>query len=136
LTEWDSFEQAVESAIKGNPFRTRENIEERLRRALHQKENGRWGFKVDMKGWKGRNPNPDRINFMWQKCHSITSPTLILLGEFSDYTSMECAERIKSIIPECEIKVVSGANHSIAGDNPQGFYDAFIPFIREHTQIN
>ena len=45
------------------------------------------------------------------------------------------AQRVVAAIPKGELSVVANAGHSVAGDNPQGFYDAVTSFIANHPEF-
>jgi len=114
---------------KKSKYRTRENIINRLTHSLELKTNGKWGFKVDP---QIANKPSSRYDLIWELVPLIRCPTLLVLGDRSEFTSMESAERLKNALTNCEsceIATVIYAGHSVAGDNPQGYYETVNPFL-------
>jgi len=131
--EWPSFDAAVDSISKFNPTRTRQNIEERLKHTIHQLPSGKWSWKIDRKAWskhyQKRETEKD-IQGRWDTLKKITQPTLLLKGQISDVLSHENAQKMVGIMKNCQLVVVEKAGHSVAGDNPDMFYQSVVNFIK------
>lgn len=128
--ELDSFEAFVERAHQFNPRRTLENIRSRLSYNLKQLPNGKWTWKYD-----SRLRSPERgfqataLLNLWDDVHAIRRPTLIIKGDESDILSTDGAAKLQAAISGSRLAVVSGAGHSVMGDNPRGFIDAARGFL-------
>lgn len=128
--ELDSFEAFVERAHQFNPRRSLDNIRSRLSHNLKQLPNGKWTWKYD-KALR----SPDRgfqataLLNLWDDVRAIRCPTLIIKGGESDILSAESAEKMQAAIPGSRVAVVTGAGHSVMGDNPAAFVTAVREFL-------
>lgn len=66
---------------------------------------------------------------MWRALERVTCPTLLVRGAESDLLNEANAARVKQTVRGAELVTVTGAGHSVAGDNPDGGYAAVGPFI-------
>jgi pimeloyl-ACP methyl ester carboxylesterase len=125
--ELDTFEDFVARAHAFNPRRSIDNIRDRLRHNLKQLPSGRWTWKYDP---ALRNPARvgDEMGDLWERVASIRCPVLIVRGGESDILAPEVAERFGTIVG-AEVRTVTGAGHSVMGDNPTGFLAAVEPFL-------
>jgi pimeloyl-ACP methyl ester carboxylesterase len=130
VRDFATFDEAVERALAFNPRRSRENIEERLRHALRQAADGRWTYKYDP-AIAGPGLQSDFEN-LWESVRNIRRPTLLVRGAQSNVLAEETVDRFLRELPGSEAAVVSGAGHSVMGDNPQGFLAAVRPFLARH----
>lgn len=128
--ELDSFEEFVQRAHQFNPRRSLENIRSRLSHNLKQLPNGKWTWKYDK---ALRSPTrafqASAAVSLWDDVHAIRCPTLIIKGGESDILSAESATKLQQAIPGSRLAVVSGAGHSVMGDNPGEFVAATRPFL-------
>ena len=127
--DFDSFEEAVTAAHAFNPRRTLENIRERLRHALRQTSDGRWTYKFDPAVFGAADLE---LEALWEEVRRIRAPTLLVRGAESPILAAETAERFRRELPGCAVAEVSGAGHSVMGDNPIGFVAAVRPFLARH----
>ena len=127
--DFDSFEEAVAAAHAFNPRRTLENIRERLRHALRQTPDGRWTYKFDPAVFGAADLE---LEALWEEVRRIRAPTLLVRGAESPILAAETAERFRRELPGCTVAEVSGAGHSVMGDNPIGFVAAVRPFLARH----
>lgn len=134
------FDEFVEMALRFNPRRTRENIEERMRHRLRPSESGKWTWKFDKRfrqpesGLRiGGNSTNDET---WQLFRSITVPTLLVRGAQSDVLTQDVAERAAREMPRARLVVVPGAGHSVPGDNPDDFTAAVNEFLEDVASGN
>jgi pimeloyl-ACP methyl ester carboxylesterase len=130
--ELDSFEEFVQRAHQFNPRRSRENLRSRLSHNLKQLPSGKWTWKYD-KALRspGRGFQASALLNLWDDVRAVRCPTLIIKGGESDILSKESAEKLQAAIPSSRLAVVSGAGHSVMGDNPSGFVEAVRLFL--HT---
>ncbi len=129
IDELDSFEAFVERAHTFNPRRSLDNLRQRLSHNLKQQPNGKWTWKFDQtrrRDGAQSGLNPDEL---WEDVRKIQCPTLIVRGGESDILSPQAAERLQAAIPNSRLSVVSGAGHSVMGDNPDGFAQAVQEFL-------
>lgn len=129
IDELDSFDAFVERAHRFNPRRSLDNLRQRLSHNLKQLPSGKWTWKFDQKrlGAGGRSGfGPEGL---WEDVRKIRCPTLIIRGGESDILAPEAAERMRAAVPNSRIAVVSGAGHSVMGDNPAGFAAAVQEFL-------
>jgi pimeloyl-ACP methyl ester carboxylesterase len=127
--DFDSFDEAVAAAHAFNPRRTLENIRERLRHALRQTSDGRWTYKFDPAVFGAADLE---LEALWDEVRRIRAPTLLVRGAESPILAAETAERFRRELPGCAVAEVSGAGHSVMGDNPIGFVAAVRPFLTRH----
>ncbi len=127
--DFDSFDEAVAAAHAFNPRRTLENIRERLRHALRQTPDGRWTYKFDPAVFGAADLE---LEALWEEVRRIRAPTLLVRGAESPILAAATAERFRRELPGCAVAEVSGAGHSVMGDNPIGFVAAVRPFLARH----
>src|SRR2546422_1346682 len=127
--DFDSFEEGVTAARAFNPRRTLENIRERLRHALRQTSDGRWTYKFDPAVFGAADLE---LEALWEEVRRIRAPTLLVRGGESPILAAATAERFRRELPGCAVAEVSGAGHSVMGDNPIGFVAAVRPFLARH----
>ena len=131
------FNEFVENALRFNPRRTRENIEERMRHHLKPMASGKWTWKFD-KRFREQN-NGLRIGSeatneeVWAMFRAITCPVLLVRGEQSDVLKQDVAERCAKELADCRLVVVAGAGHSVPGDNPDGFTEPVLEFFERQV---
>ena len=132
------FEEFVELAHRFNQRRTLENIRERMRHRLKPAESGKWTWKFDKRfreqenGLKiGSELSNDQS---WQLFRDVSVPTLLVRGGESDVLSAETAERATREMARARLVTVSGAGHSVPGDNPDEFTAAVREFLSDLEQ--
>jgi pimeloyl-ACP methyl ester carboxylesterase len=129
LRDFASFEEALERAHAFNPRRTIENIRDRLRHALKPSDGGRWTYKFDPGIAEGE-ATAD-LEALWDRARQVKCPTLLVRGGESAMVATDVADRFARDVG-AETAVVSGAGHSVMGDNPEGFLSAVRPFLARH----
>jgi pimeloyl-ACP methyl ester carboxylesterase len=129
------FEEFVEMAHRFNPRRTMENIRERMRHRLRQLPTGKWTWKFDKRfreqDSKLRVGSELSNDEMWQLYRAVQVPALLVRGAESDVLTPEVAERVAREMPRARLVVVSGAGHSVPGDNPDEFTSAVRQFVAD-----
>jgi len=129
------FEEFVELAHRFNQRRTLANIRERMRHRLKPAESGKYTWKFDKRfreqdsGLKiGSELSNDQS---WQLFRDINVPTLLVRGAESDVLSAETAERATREMASARLVTVSGAGHSVPGDNPDEFTAGVQEFLAD-----
>ena len=94
------------------------------------KENGHWSWNFSTQAaWETQRLGRVKDSFDWLA--KVQCPALFIKGADSGYVSMEEALRIEKGFPKGRLAVVERAEHAVQLDNPEGFLDVFIPFLRE-----
>jgi pimeloyl-ACP methyl ester carboxylesterase len=70
-------------------------------------------------------------DFKLQQLEKITVPTLVLNGEYELSSLFKHAEKMKELIPNCEIIVVPKAGHVINMENPDFFNNEISNFLQQ-----
>ena len=68
-------------------------------------------------------------DFKLQKLRDIAVPTLVLNGEHEPGSLFKHAEKMKELIPNCEVEVVPNAGHVINMENPAFFNTKLKEFL-------
>jgi esterase len=91
---------------------------------------GRWAWRINLPALSaginaivGFSPAADTSQYL--------GPTLFLYGGLSDYVLPEYRGRIESLFPYARMRSVPGAGHWVYSENPQGFLDALLPFLKQ-----
>lgn len=125
---WDSLDAAVAAVRMFNPRRSEANIRERLSHTMAEQDDGRWGWVVDpafaIQDRFGEGPEA-----MWANVAAVQCSSLLVRGAQSDLLSPEMANKMVETLPDGRLATVEGAGHSVAGDNPTGFYEAVGAFV-------
>ena len=125
---WASFEAAVEQIARFNPRRTLYNIRERLRYSLGERPDGSWGWRLDPALLRHPRFRGGAIG-PWEDVEQVRCPTLVIRGAESDVLSPEMAKAMLERLPAARMVTIPGAGHSVAGDNPDDFFTALLPFL-------
>lgn len=129
------FDEFVEMAHRFNPRRSMENIRDRMRHRLKPAENGKWTWKFDSrfreKNGSLRIGSEMSNDETWQLFRSLTTPTLLVRGAESDVLTQDVAERAVREMPNARLALISGAGHSVPGDNPDDFSGAALQFLQD-----
>ena len=127
------FDEFVRNAMRFNPRRGEENIRERMRHRLRPLENGKWTWKFDKRFREGegavRTGGAAGGDELWRLFRELSPPVLLVRGAESDILSDEVAWRAVVEMRRARLATVSGAGHSVPGDNPDGFTDAVLTFL-------
>lgn len=127
------FDEFVRNAMRFNPRRSEENIRERMRHRLRPLENGKWTWKFDKRFREGegavRTGGAAGGDELWRLFRELSPPVLLVRGAESDILSDEVAWRAVVEMRRARLATVSGAGHSVPGDNPDGFTDAVLTFL-------
>jgi pimeloyl-ACP methyl ester carboxylesterase len=130
---WATFEDAVLDMHRFNPRRTLDNIRQRLRHSLRQAPDGSWRWRVDPALAENERFH-DSADVMWRFVESVPCPTLMIRGAESDILSDAAAGEMVRRLRRPEAVTVAGAGHTVAGDQPDAFCDAMLPFLDRHAR--
>lgn len=72
-----------------------------------------------------------RENDLWEACRHIPAPTLVLRAEKSSVISDGLARRLKLLIPQAEVVLMPGMDHSLVFTHPQAVFEQIQAFIRK-----
>lgn len=92
-----------------------------------------WNILADYSGWHFMNENPA----IWleppaiQKLNSISTPTLIILGEYDSTEFHEISDILHKQIKGSRKEVLAGAGHVSNLENPDQFNNTVIGFLNE-----
>jgi pimeloyl-ACP methyl ester carboxylesterase len=124
-----SFEASVAAMHAFNPRRSLDNLRARLAHSMGPGADGQWRWKVDAAGLAAHPRFRDPPDVMWRALDQVACPTLVIRGAESDLLTAEAAERVARTVRDAELCTIAAAGHSVAGDNPDGFYAVVGPFL-------
>jgi len=107
-------------------------IEESAVHGLRKNEQGRFVWKYDPQ--LGGVPQPRagvREWDLWEAIKTITCPTLLLHGEYSQVVSAEIAQRMGDEMADCRVRRVDQAGHALFTEQPEVFADQVRQFFNE-----
>lgn len=92
---------------------------------------GRWDFNFSTEAaWETQRLG--RAENSHPRLARVTAPALFVKGADSRYVDMEEARSIARSLPRGRLAVVAQAEHAVHRDNPEGFLEVFLPFLREN----
>ena len=125
---FDSFEDAVEAAVRINPHRPRVHHRYSLTHMLEQQGDGTWkrrsrgGMRRMQEGTRktGASVEATHATFerLWDVVPDIPVPVLVVHGMESDATDAADAERLARSVQRGRVVHVPGATHTVQGDKP------------------
>lgn len=127
---FDTPDEAFAVARAGNRLAPDAELRHRVDNSLMLRDDGRWTYRYDkaLRDPARPRPQPDAAAH-WAMLATIQVPTLLLRGSESDVLSVETAEQMARVMPNCRLVTVPNAGHSIPLDNPDGFIDAVRAFL-------
>lgn len=130
---FDSLDEAVDYAHAFNPLRSPEALRLTLPQNLRRHEDGRLRWKWDPAFVGSARQTEQQIvrAELWDVAARIPCPTLVIHGAQSDVLSRETGERLAATIPQGRLLTISGAGHSVQGDNPRNLGDALAGLLKE-----
>lgn len=125
------FDQFVQLARQFNPRRSEEQLRASLRHHLRELPSGLWTWKYDRRfRTEGKTFTPDRKSSTAALAPKVQVPTLVVRGGDSDVTTADAARKLAEALPNGTFVEIPMAGHTVPGDNPLGFYEVLIRFIR------
>jgi pimeloyl-ACP methyl ester carboxylesterase len=135
--------QAVLAALQAVDFeqvRSRRQAEEILRNALHEEATVQFLLKNlywksdDRLDWRFNlevlSRSIERVGAAMPEGAAISAPTLFVRGERSGYISAADEAEIRRRFSRVEVVTVPQAGHWVHAENPTGFLEAVLPFLR------
>ena len=101
-----------------------------VKSALRPRANGGYELKRDSAMGETDPVNATALPSLWPILKDILCPTLIVRGIGSSVLSLSVAERMVGILPDGCLASVKLAGHAVMIDNPEGFAEATLSFIR------
>ncbi len=123
-----SVEDFVERAIRFNPRRSREALRESLLHNLRQLPDGSWTWKYDPI-LRDSNRRISPWGDLWPVLAKVACPTLIVRGAESAALPPEQTAKMLQTMPDARFVTISGAGHTVMGDNPVEFEAKVKPFL-------
>lgn len=72
-------------------------------------------------------------DFKLQELSRIKVPTLVLNGEHEPKSLFKHAEKIQSLIPNCEVDIIKNTGHTSNMENPEEFNQKITDFLRKNN---
>lgn len=132
---FQSLDEAVEYAMEFNPRRDPGLLKTSLLHNLRRLADGSWTWKYDRRHFpSAATPAPSSEGVMeypdlFDDLSDIACPTLVVRGAESDVFLDEDAEELTTRISQAERVNVSGAGHTVQGDNPAALVAVIGRFI-------
>ena len=139
---FDSFDHALDWAVKNNPGRPRVHMEYSLRHSLEEKPDGKWMWKNERRNRMRAEAPEDRekrmaaTELLWQDPPKIPCPALVVHGELSNVTSRADAERLAKLFPNGRVTTVPAATHTVQGDQPKALARELQAFLSEGASLS
>lgn len=134
MSEFDSIEHAVETALRFNPRRNRGHLTWSLERNLMRLHGGSYTWKYDRR----HRMTPDHVQEIVEdnrrladEVAKLACPMVLAFGEQSDVISADAAEDFVADVPGARAMSVSGAGHTVQGDNPAALVSLLEEFLDE-----
>ncbi len=130
--DFASPEELFHAARAVNERPSDDDLWNRVRYGLKQREDGRWTWRADPNLRNpSRRPPPRDPALEWAMLKTISCPTLIVRGAESDLLNADIATRMADALPNGSWVDVPDCGHSVSTDNPAGFLAAVKPFLVE-----
>jgi pimeloyl-ACP methyl ester carboxylesterase len=131
--ELDSIDEFIERSMAFNPRRDPRLLRRSLLHNLMRLPDGKWTWKYDRRHF-GRldDAAQDRARqAAWANVESITCPVLLVRGAESPVLSRESADAFAARLVDARVVEISGAGHTVQGDNPRDLSAALHAFLHE-----
>jgi pimeloyl-ACP methyl ester carboxylesterase len=130
-TPYESLDDLVAQALRFNRRRDPKVLRQTLEQNMRQLSDGRWRWKYDQRFFPGSvgQIEDERVGLQAVAAR-VRCPVLVLRGEESTILSPEGAVKTAARFVDAHVRTVSAAAHTPHGDNPAGFLDALLPFLR------
>ena len=94
------------------------------RRGLVRLPSGRWRYRFDPACERTRVPVD-----CWALLPRITSPTLVVRGEYSTILDRDVARRMAKTLPSAALEEIPGAHHHVTLDAPRALADCILAWL-------
>jgi esterase len=129
LADFASREEAYSFLRALHPRASHRNFATRLEWMLEPEPDGRLSWRIDPAIFTRMSPDPPQR--AWSALANIPCPTLIVRAAESDLVTPEVVSRMLAALPRGSAVEVADAGHMVLEDNPAGFNDAVIPFLKQ-----
>ena len=126
----DAFDDFLDRAIKFMPHRAPEHLRYSLTHSLKETEEQRWTWKQDHRRRQTQEDMSEeqqeagregRAGALWDDLKQITTPTLLMRGDWSKILAHEHAEEVVATMHDASLVVIPRATHNVHSDNPADF---------------
>ncbi len=126
---FENLEQAADAIAAYLPYRSRPRNLDGLKKNLRHRD-GRWHWHWDPAFVSSAHDEPFAdMAELEQAAMTLTIPILLIRGKLSDVVSPEGVEDFLAKVPHAQFVELSGAGHTAAGDDNDGFSDAVVDFV-------
>ncbi|MGB5810021.1 MAG: alpha/beta hydrolase [Polyangiales bacterium] len=130
--ELESLDAYIEHASAFNPRRRPELLRQSMRHNLRELPNGRWTWKTDWRRPTDFLESIDQaVEALQTEIHSLACPLLVVRGEESRIISSAQADRFAASVANGRWREITGAGHSIQGDQPKVLVAEIEAFLDE-----
>jgi pimeloyl-ACP methyl ester carboxylesterase len=130
--ELESIDDFVERAVAFNPLRHPQLLRRSLLHNLRRLPNGRWTWKYDRRYLADAFERiPRYFDEVRSKLRDVTCPALVVRGAASDAVTVDGGAALASALPSGRFAQVSGAGHTVQGDNPRGLVEVLEGFLED-----
>jgi pimeloyl-ACP methyl ester carboxylesterase len=109
-------------------------IEQRVAESMSQLADGRIGWRYDAAGIRQTRVHPDtaRMVDLWPVVDGLSTPTLVIRGERSDFCKAPTVDAMCTRNPRIQAIAVASAGHYVHDDAPDEFLAHVTRFLRNH----
>jgi pimeloyl-ACP methyl ester carboxylesterase len=104
------------------------------RTSLRQTPDGTFRLKSDPEVVEEFENNTDNTKQLWALLSAIRCPVLVMRGAASAVLTRQSAERMIGVLAHGRLHVVPAAGHAVMADNPEGFLDGILPYLRRFAE--
>ena len=127
----ETLEEIIERALAFNPRRDPLILRRSLMHNLRRQSDGTWSWKYDRRRFQQMgDAHAVERRGLAEGLAKVTCPTLIVRGAESDVFHDEDAERLAKQLPDGRWLKISGAGHTVQGDNPKDLAAALRVFLK------
>lgn len=122
--EFDSIDELLQINIAANPQTPVDQLRLLAETNTKRLPNGKLGWKRDAKlpaSWQAED--------LWDEVAKIEVPVLVQRGTITRAFTVEDAERMTKVIPNCALESFEGAGHTIQADQPEAFNQSVLKFL-------
>jgi esterase len=128
----DELEQFIAAAHRFNPRRDVRLLRRSLWHNLRRCPDGRLMWKTDLRRLDERRAMVTAgLSFLRERIGELRCPALVIRGSESRILSEQDAQRFAEAVPNGRWLAISGAGHSVQGDQPKALIEALRPFLDE-----
>lgn len=127
-----SLDEAADAVAAYLPHRPRPANHAGLLRNLRSHEDGRWYWHWDPRLVLRDIDFDARLTLLEASARTISVPVMLVRGLLSDIVDEEGVEHLKSLVPQLEVRSLSSAAHTAAGDDNDAFSTAVVDFVLQH----